>query len=260
MNVYIKLWFDTFKARKLCQKLSLRHFATILFLFVFPTLISACTTSNFTSNNSNNMSDNSYSEIDFPASNALVNVKKDVIKIGDSVDVTVHGFEDFSGKYVVDRSGSIHFIHLGKIRLDGQSVTEVQNTLGQRYGDCCLHNPSVSIEKESQPLGNIVVYGAVTQPGSFELGQAIKLSEAIALAGGVTLDANRQNVILSRLIKNERKTITINLQNIQIAGAQDPVILPNDVVFVQDKAGRLIFNDIIKTVPIISAIIFGIAR
>ncbi len=186
--------------------------------------------------------------------------QEDVFKIGDIAEVTVHGFEDFSGTYVVDRTGKIHFIHIGELQVEGTNITDLQASLRQSYGRCCLQNPSVSIKKESQKLGTIVVDGAVKEPGAFELLQVIKLSQAVALAGGATIDSNREQVIIAREINNERKIMTVNLRDVQTRGANDPLIYPNDVIFVQDNQGRIMFNDFIRTVPILSAVLYGVTR
>lgn len=194
-----------------------------------------------------------------PTARTHIVYEEDVFNVGDTAEVTVHGFEDFSGIYSVDRSGKTHFTHVGQVQVAGVTITDLQTTLRQRYGACCLQNPSVSVRKEAQKLGSIVVDGAVDEPGAFEINRIIKLSEAVALAGGVTLDGDRTTVVLARQVGNERRLASVNLEEVQL-GAYDPPIYPNDVIFVQDNAGRLMFNDFIRTVPIVNAVIYAVTR
>ncbi len=232
----------------------------LLFVLLTPFWVSACATTD--APNLRTSATMTAEELQaFQPTNQLISHKEeDVFNINDTVEVTVHGFEDFSGTYAVDRTGKIYFSHIGEVQVAGKSITELQVTLRQRYGDCCLRKPSVSIIKEAHTLGKIVVDGAVDKPGAFEITKVIKLSEAVALAGGATFEADRKTVILAREFNGERKIITVNLENLQTLGAYDPFIYPNDVIFIQDNAGRLLFNDFIRTVPILSAVIYAVTR
>ena len=102
--------------------------------------------------------------------------------------------------------------------------------------------------------------GAVSDAGVFEIQDVIKLSEAVALAGGMTDVANPEMTVLSRIIDGERKISNVNMTDIQLYGAADPLIFPNDVVFIQDSKGRLLYQDFVKTLPLVSAVIFAATR
>lgn len=184
----------------------------------------------------------------------------DFFKVGDTAEVTVHGFEEFSGNFSVDRAGELYFAHIGAIDVVGLTVADLQQQLRQRYEACCLKDPSVSVKKESQTLGRIVVDGAVTKPGSFDLAEPIKLSEAIALAGGIGREADRERVILSRVIEDQRRVMVVDIGDIQLRGAVDPVVYPEDVIFVEDSSGYLVFESFVKTLPLLSALIFAGTR
>ena len=227
-----------------------------LFFIAIPLTISACSTSGGTSSKNEVPASQTFTAEEFEAAR-IVNTPSrysqgDVFRAGDTVDVTVHGFEKFSGTYLVDRDGLTHFIYIGEIRTAGLSVTDLQNVLRKRYGNCCLNDPSVSVKQETTSLGVIVVDGAVESPGAFELSKVIKLSEAIALAGGATDVADRKEVILAREINNERKIMTVNLENVQVRGQLDPMIYPNDVIYVQDNNNRVLYNEFLRALPLAS--------
>ena len=88
----------------------------------------------------------------------------------------------------------------------------------------------------------------------------IRLSEAIALAGGASELANKKSVIVGREFDKERRVSAFNLDEIQLNGQHDPLIYQSDVIFVEDNKGRMVYNDFIKTLPLLSAVIFGITR
>jgi len=195
-----------------------------------------------------------------PADDFLPDIKEKKIGTGDITEITVNGFEEFSGTYTVGNDGNIFLAHIGHVYVAGKSIPELQADLHQRYNTCCLVNPSVSIEVESQEFGKIVVDGAVKDAGVFEIDSLINLSEAIALAGGLEEIANPELTVLSREIEGKRRISTLNLNEIQRFGANDPVIYPNDVIFVQDSKGRQLYKDFIKTLPLISAVLLATTR
>ena len=187
-------------------------------------------------------------------------VTEEIFRHGDKVTVTVNGFDEFSGIYTVDQAGEIFLGHIGSVRVSGLTIPELQANLYQSYNSCCLVRPNVSIEREGQAFGKIVVDGAVNDAGVFEIDEVIKLSQAIALGGGVSEIANTELVMLSRIIEGERKVSQVNLDEIRLAGANDPLIYPNDVIFIQDSKGRLLYQDFVKTLPLVSAVLLATTR
>ena len=130
--------------------------------------ITACTSTNLFKSNEEISPSKIFTATEFESTHGLATRSQfpaaDVFKAGDTLDVTVHAFEKFSGTYLVDAFGKTHFVYLGEILVAGLSITDLQNTLREGYGECCLNNPSVSIKKETDKLGRIVVDGAVESP------------------------------------------------------------------------------------------------
>ena len=195
-----------------------------------------------------------------PSETYVQNFKKETFNIGDTVKVTMNGFEEFSGIYTIDAQGNILLGHIGSVQTAGLTIPELQSRLHQNYRTCCLKNPNASIEREGKTFGKIIVDGAVKEAGVFKIDEVIKLTEAVALGGGINEDADPNTVMIGRVIDGERKVSLVNLKNIQLTGAADPLIYPNDVIFIQDSKGRLLYNDFVKTIPLITAVIFGVTR
>ena len=179
---------------------------------------------------------------------------QDVFKVGDLAEITVYNVENLSGTYVVNRSGEVDFPLIGKMKVAGLTTLLVQEQLTQRYGDNYLQNPSIAVKIEPRKLGKVIVDGAVTEPGVFEVFEVINLSEAIALAGGVTVDANKKEVYIVREIDGERQVRTVNLNEIRKLAGRDPKIYPNDMVFVQESGGRIAFREFLRTVPLLNTV------
>lgn len=187
-------------------------------------------------------------------------IPEERFRIGDITTITVNGFDEFSGIYTVGRDGTIFLGHVGNVHVVGKTIPELQSTLHKKYSECCLVRPNISIEKQDQLFGKIVVDGAVNDAGVFEIDGIIKLSEAIALAGGISEIANPEMTVLSREINGERRISKVNLVEIRQFGANDPSIYPNDAIFIEDSRGRLLYKDFVKTLPLISAVLLATTR
>jgi len=182
----------------------------------------------------------------------------DVIKVGDTAEVTIYNVEDLSGNYIVDRTGNISMPLIGPVQAEGRSVFELQEALTRRYGADYLQNPNINVKLDAKKLGKVIVDGAVNKPGVFEVDRVIRLSEAIALAEGIGEDTTGKSVYIVRNVGGTAKVKEVNLRNIRNLSAPDPEISPDDVIFVNDSAGRVIFREFLRTVPLLNtAIIYG---
>lgn len=213
--------------------------------------------------NNNDALSNTFIVDDFPETDINTLAQQadlDVFKFGDIAEVTVFNVENLSGSYAVDRNGVIDFPLIGPLSVSGMNTAELQSTLQEKYGEKYLKDPSISVKIEPIQLGKVVVDGAVDSPGVFEVFQIIKLSEAIALAGGVTIDANTKELYLVRSVNGEQKVKLINLKDIRTRGGKDPDVYPSDIIYVQNNNARIAYNEFLRTVPLLSAILIASTR
>ena len=88
----------------------------------------------------------------------------------------------------------------------------------------------------------IAVLGAVNKPGKYDLAEGMKLSDAIALAGGAVSDnGNLSQIAIIRIEAGKTKTIAANLS--QALNGQDAnqnlLLRPDDVVYVPERGVTL---------------------
>ena len=92
----------------------------------------------------------------------------------------------------------------------------------------------------------VYVTGEVNKVGGLELGDrnAITITQAIALSGGLTRDADVKGIRILRpvLNSNQRAEIPIDLKSILRGAANDFPILPNDVLFVPRSGSRAFWS------------------
>ncbi len=113
--------------------------------------------------------------------------------------------------------------------------------------------------------GVIYVTGNVNKPGSFPIKETIKLSQAIAMAGGVAQDSKKKEVHLVRSSgpdQTDTSEIVVNLFDIEKDGTKDIILKPYDVVMVPESTRAKQTRTLIQTFAggVASALGWGIFR
>lgn len=209
------------------------------------------------------LADGEFYTQDFPevSENTLaINAEQDRFRVGDTADIFVYNVETLTNSYPVDREGNINFPLIGTQKVAGLTTLELQKQLMSAYGENYLQSPNITVKLEANTLGNIVVDGAVAKPGVFELYKPVRLSEAVALAGGLGEFANDKEIYIVREIEGKKAVKTVNLKDIRQMGATDHEIYPQDIIYVQKSPGKAAYNEFLKTIPLLSAILLAGTR
>lgn len=79
----------------------------------------------------------------------------------------------------------------------------------------------------------VYVLGAFTRQGAVPLDQATPLTllQVAALSGGIDFDGKYKDLRLIRTVGMQRKVVTVDIKKIRDGKAPDPVLQPNDIVF-----------------------------
>lgn len=105
--------------------------------------------------------------------------------------------------------------------------------------------------------GIVYVVGDVHKPGGFLLktNENISVLQAIALAEGITPTSNRKKarIILAGEANGLRKEIPIDLKKILAGKAPDPLLRPNDILFVPTSSGKAALHGLAQTTAMIAA-------
>jgi len=113
--------------------------------------------------------------------------------------------------------------------------------------------------------GVIYVTGNVHKPGAFPLNETVKLSQAIAMAGGLLQDSKKKEIHLvhsSGPNQTETKEIIVNLFEIEKDASKDIILKPYDVVMVPESTRAKQTRTILQTFAggVASALGWGILR
>jgi polysaccharide export outer membrane protein len=94
----------------------------------------------------------------------------------------------------------------------------------------------VSVTVREANSRRISVFGQVQHPGVFPHTQCLTLTQAIALAGGFTALAEKNQVRVTRLdVGGRRRTFVLRVEDIAEGRAQDFDLEPGDVIFVAES-------------------------
>lgn len=143
---------------------------------------------------------------------------------GDKVRVTVFNEKDLSGDFDVNDQGEIALPLIGQLKVLGHTISEVENSITQRYGKDYLVNPRVNVEVLNyRPF---FILGEVKNPGSYPYVNGMTVLNAVALAGGYTPRADKDHVLIKHA---DNPTVG------EKPAGQDANVLPGDVIRVPER-------------------------
>lgn len=143
---------------------------------------------------------------------------------GDKLKVTVFGSDDLSGETEVDPAGQVTLPLIQQVPAAGKTVPQLEDEIRRRLSPDFVKNPRLSIEVLNYRPFYII--GEVKNPGSYPYVAGMTVVNAIALAGGYTYRANKDEVIMVRATDPNRKPMP---------AARTDIVLPGDVVEVKER-------------------------
>ena len=129
-----------------------------------------------------------------PAAMAVPKIMDATLGPGDEVEIGVWRNPEFAGKYVVGTNGDLFIPLVGEVPTDGVGVTVIRERITDSL-KAYIKEPQVTLTVTNYRSRRIFVLGEVQRPGIFSLGnQNLSLVDAVALAGGLTLDGRGKKI------------------------------------------------------------------
>jgi len=111
---------------------------------------------------------------------------------GDTIEISVLDVDELSKfRARIPLRGTITLPLIGPLLAANRTAIELEEDIRQRLRQKYMHEPQVSVFIEEQKSQRISVVGAVNVGGVFTLSSRLRLADALALAGGLTTDADR---------------------------------------------------------------------
>ena len=118
---------------------------------------------------------------------------------GDLLEISVFEVEELSKiRLRVPGRGVISLPLIGQIQATGRTTAELEDEIRARLQRKFMHEPQVSVFLQEHNSQRISVIGAVRKGGVFNLTRPLRLADALALAEGLTEEADRQVYVIRR--------------------------------------------------------------
>lgn len=138
--------------------------------------------------------------------------------------------------YIIDKNGNIEFPVLGTIAIAGLTRLEAITLLKSKLEEY-LTDPIVNIRLVNF---NITVLGEVNNPGTFTIqDEKVSLTEALGLAGDLTIYGNRKNILLTREVDGQKKFAVFDLTSSKVLASKNYYLAQNDVIYVEPNKARV---------------------
>ncbi len=153
--------------------------------------------------------------------------------VGDTVDIEVYRHADLKRSLQIDENGKINYPLIGDVEAAGLSAFQLRSKIQEALSKY-LVNPQVMVSVKGMHGQKVFVLGEVTKPGVFTMDAPMSVLEAISQAGGFTIDAKNQSVMLIRGNRDKALLVKLDLESLLKKGdvSQNVQMIGGDVVYV----------------------------
>ena len=166
------------------------------------------------------------------------------IQSGDSLALDFYMNTEFNDNNVtVDPNGKVVLRMVGPVQAAGLTPNQLASSINQAYRNE-LRNPGAVVHINNMPNRQIYVEGEVAKPGAFPLQPGMTAVQALALAGGVTVDsAPNKTVLIRRDACGQPQGSNVDLASaIKKPGSSEDVALMSHDVVVVPRSGIANFD------------------
>jgi protein involved in polysaccharide export with SLBB domain len=143
----------------------------------------------------------------------------------DRLRITVFGQPTLTGEYTLDGNGVLSFPLIGNIPASGVTTSQLQQTIATKLSPDYLVNPNVSAEVITRRP--FYVIGEVQKPGNYSYVTSLTAINAVAMAGGFTRRAKKNDFYIRRLAPNG--------QMVRIEANTGAILQPGDTLEVRER-------------------------
>ena len=143
----------------------------------------------------------------------------------------------FNG-YQVNSEGVIDFPGVGKLKVEGLTVSQVSDIIFDRLvKKGLLNNPSVDVKVLNTFF---TILGEVNNPGKYDYFQNnMDILQAIGMAGGLTINGERKNIRIIRNIGDKRELFLVDLTSSNFLNSESFQIFSGDVIIINPNNSRI---------------------
>ena len=140
--------------------------------------------------------------------------------------------------YLVSKNYTINFPVLGELSVKDKTTQDLENDIKKLLVDGgYLINPNVTVRLLN---AKVTILGEVQRPGTLSFTENnISLLQALGLAGDLTINGSREDVVVLRRIDGLQTTARINLTSANFLSGPYHMVKPNDVIVVNPNSAKV---------------------
>ena len=140
--------------------------------------------------------------------------------------------------YLVSQNMIINFPVLGELSVKEKTCQDLENDIRKLLVDGgYLINPNVTVRLLN---AKVTILGEVKMPGTFSFTENnISLLQALGLAGDLTINGSREDVVVLRFVDGVQTTARINLTSANFLSGPYQMVKPNDVIVVNPNSAKV---------------------
>jgi polysaccharide export outer membrane protein len=157
--------------------------------------------------------------------------------------------------YIVESDGFIELPVYGKYKAEGKTIRQIRDEIQVIARETIMNREDLVTDVRLMNF-QFFILGAVGQSSLYQTFQPkLNVLEALSMAGGLAIDADRENIRLLRRYGNELEVIPINLLDDKFIGSEYFYLMPNDMIIVDPLPVR---NVTLAQSTVTTAIGFGL--
>lgn len=155
--------------------------------------------------------------------------------------------------YLVSNHKTINFPILGEVSVEGKTTEDLEQYLKELLeSEGHLINSNVTVRLLNS---KVTILGEVRSPGTYTFTEKnISLLQALGLAGDLTIDGNRKDVIIIREVDGQRTTTNLDLTSSSWLISSYQNIQPNDVIIVNPNSKKITSAGLIGNISTVLSI------
>lgn len=165
-----------------------------------------------------------------------------ILSPGDVLEVSFTFTPELNQVLTVEPDGFISLRSASDIKVGGLTVREATTAVTKAYAST-LHDPVVSLSLRDFVKPTFVVSGEVEKPGRYDIRGNVTLTDALAIAGGPTIDGKTSAILLIRRVSPDTAEVKkFNVRSMLSKGKleEDPYLRPGDSIYVSTSSmGKL---------------------
>lgn len=161
---------------------------------------------------------------------------------GDLLEVSVFDTPELTQRVRVDSHGVINLPLVGELTVQGMTPGAVESTIRARLVEGhYVRDPQVSVFVAELAGQMAYVSGEVNRPGAYPLLRSHRLSDLIAVAGGMTQRAGNSATITHSASQSAMQQVDLNAVDEE---AKNPVIEPGDSITIGQAGTVYVVGDV----------------